>query len=73
MPENIYSRSVMEKCGMTYEGTARGKMLVKGVRRDIAYCSILRDEYFKIYGEKPYTDTGKTRGILRFFDFRDKN
>ncbi len=73
MPENVYSRSVMEKCGMTYEGTARGRMLVKGVRRDIAYYSILKDEYFKIYGEKPYVNTAKPRGILRFFDHGDKN
>ncbi len=73
MPENVYSRSVMEKCGMTYEGMARSKMLVKGVRRDIACCSILRAEYFEIYGEKPYTDICKTRGIRRFFDFGNKN
>ncbi len=73
MPENVYSRSVMEKCGMTYEGTARGRMLVKGVRRDIAYCSILREEFFRIYGKKPRADICKAKSFLRLFDFGDKN
>lgn len=49
MVDNLASLKVMEKNGMTYEGIRRSSMLVKGVYRDIATCSILRDEYF---GEK---------------------
>lgn len=73
MPENIYSRKVMEKCGMTYEGTARRKMLVKGLYRDIAYCSILKEEYFATHSKKQYFEADKVRGIRRLFDFSHKN
>ena len=39
---NTASRRVMEKLGMTYEGTLRSSMLIKGTYRDIGICSILR-------------------------------
>lgn len=42
---NDKSLAVMKKCGMTYEGTARGAMLIKGVYRNIGTAAILRDEY----------------------------
>ncbi len=41
---NEASLMVMRKCGMQYEGTARGSMLIKGTHRDIGTCSILRRE-----------------------------
>lgn len=47
MAENAASRRVMEKCGMHFEGVLRSLMEVKGVRRDIGICSILKEEYFK--------------------------
>jgi ribosomal-protein-alanine N-acetyltransferase len=46
MVPNHASRRVMEKCGMQYEGILRSLMEVKGVRRDIGICSILKEEYF---------------------------
>jgi len=42
---NDASRRVMEKCGMTYEGTRRAAMFIKGSYRDIGYCSILSEEF----------------------------
>lgn len=42
---NNASRRVMEKLGMRYEGTHRSYMLVKGKRRDIGVCAILKSEY----------------------------
>lgn len=41
---NSRSRRVMEKVGMTYEGTRRGAMYIKGKYRDIGVCAILRDD-----------------------------
>lgn len=43
--ENIASQRVMEKTNMTYEGTIRKSMLIKGTHRDIKLYSILREEY----------------------------
>lgn len=43
--ENIASQRVMEKTNMTYEGTIRKSMLIKGVHRDIKLYSILKEEY----------------------------
>lgn len=43
---NDASRRVMEKLGMQFEGVHRSSMLVKGLRRDIGVCSILRDEFY---------------------------
>lgn len=45
LPGNNASRRVMEKLGMTYEGTSRESMLIKGRYRDVSTCSILRSEY----------------------------
>ena len=44
---NDASRRVMEKAGMTYEGTLRKAMYVKGRFVDVGICSILREEYVK--------------------------
>ena len=46
MVENTASRRVMEKCGMTFEGIYRQKILVREKYRDVGICSILDDEYF---------------------------
>lgn len=46
MTENTASRRVMEKCGMTFEGIFRKKLLVKEIYRDIGICSILAEDYF---------------------------
>ncbi|MCT2536044.1 GNAT family N-acetyltransferase [Aquibacillus koreensis] len=43
--ENIGSQRVMEKAGMTYEGTMRKAMLIKGEHRNLKLYSILREEY----------------------------
>ncbi len=45
MAENLPSRRVMERCGMTFEGIGRQSMLVKGSYRDIGICAILADDY----------------------------
>lgn len=42
---NDRSLAVMKNCGMQYEGTARGGMLIKGLYRDIGTAAILRDEF----------------------------
>lgn len=47
MVENIGSQRVMEKCGMSYEGTLRKNMFVKGKHVDLKMYSILREEFFK--------------------------
>ena len=49
---NDASLRVMQKVGMTFEGYHRQSMLIKGVRRDIGYSSILVDEYRQIMAEK---------------------
>jgi ribosomal-protein-alanine N-acetyltransferase len=43
-PENAPSLRVAEKCGFTYEGTARGAWYNKGVYHDMEIFSILRGE-----------------------------
>jgi [ribosomal protein S5]-alanine N-acetyltransferase len=43
--ENAASARVMEKAGMTYEGTLRESEFVKGAYRDMKLYSILRREY----------------------------
>jgi [ribosomal protein S5]-alanine N-acetyltransferase len=43
--ENIASTRVMEKAGMTYEGTLRESEFIKGAYRDMKLYSILRREY----------------------------
>lgn len=42
---NDASMNVMKKCGMTYEGTMRSSMLVKGIYRDIGICAVLENEF----------------------------
>ncbi|MBQ7336956.1 MAG: GNAT family N-acetyltransferase [Clostridia bacterium] len=46
---NEASLRVMQKVGMTFEGYRRQSMLIKGVRRDIGYSSILLDEYRALF------------------------
>ncbi len=41
---NDRSRRVMEKVGMTYEGTRRGAMRIKGEYRNIGTCAVLRED-----------------------------
>ncbi len=43
--ENAASARVMEKAGMTYEGTLREREFIKGTYRDMKLYSILRHEY----------------------------
>ncbi len=52
MEGNLQSRRVMEKCGMTYEGTHREAMLIKGSYRTICICAILRSEYEEMNPKK---------------------
>ena len=50
--ENDRSRRVMEKVGMTFEGVARGGMLVKGNYVNVGVCAILADEWKEKYRKK---------------------
>lgn len=43
--ENLASEKVMQKSGMSYEGTQREHVFVKGSYRDLKVYSILRGEY----------------------------
>jgi ribosomal-protein-alanine N-acetyltransferase len=45
VPANIGSARVMEKAGMTYEGTIREQVYVKGSLTDLKMYSILRREW----------------------------
>ncbi|HEY8505529.1 MAG TPA: GNAT family protein [Gemmataceae bacterium] len=45
MAENTASARVMQKLGMTYEGTLRSALLRRGKFRDLHYYSILRGEW----------------------------
>jgi len=47
--ENAASARVMEKAGMTYEGTLREREFVKGAYRDMKLYSVLRSEYRQRY------------------------
>ncbi|WP_272495724.1 GNAT family N-acetyltransferase [Bacillus pinisoli] len=44
---NPASTKVMEKIGMTYEGTFRQHVMKNGKYEDLSYCAILKDDYFK--------------------------
>ena len=44
--ENIASKRVLEKVGMTFEGILREQLLVKGAYQDLRIYSILRREYY---------------------------
>ena len=43
--ENAASARVMEKVGMTYEGTLRQREFIKGAYRDMKLYAILKSEY----------------------------
>ena len=43
--ENLRSRHVMEKAGMTFEGVLREGMMIKGNYVNVGVCSILRSEW----------------------------
>jgi len=49
---NGRSRRLMERCGMSFEGVARGSVLHNGRYIDIGICSILRDEYMSNNGNE---------------------
>jgi [ribosomal protein S5]-alanine N-acetyltransferase len=51
-PENCSSRRVAEKCGFSYEGTARGAWYHLGTNHDVEVYAILRDEVKPGYGSK---------------------
>lgn len=42
---NEKSLAVMKKCGMRFEGTARGSMLIRGAYRDIGTAAVLQSEF----------------------------
>ena len=69
MVENAASRRVMEKCAMTYEGTFRQKLLVKGEYRDIGVCSLLSSDYFLQNSHESALSQRRTR-FLGFFTER---
>lgn len=46
MPENERSSGLLEKCGFTYEGTARNSEYIKGNYIDVATYAMLKEEYF---------------------------
>ena len=48
LENNLASRRVMERVGMTFEGIKRGAMLVKGKYENVGICAILREEYEKM-------------------------
>ena len=52
MDGNDRSRRVMEKVGMTFEGTLREGMLVKGNYVSVGICSILESEWKEMHREK---------------------
>ena len=45
MQDNIRSRKLMERVGMTFEGFSRNAVYVKGEYRTVGICSILRSEW----------------------------
>ena len=45
--ENIASQRVMEKLGMTYEGTWRRDVMKNGQFKDVAFYGLLRGDYLK--------------------------
>ena len=46
------SRRVMEKCGMSFEGTHRESMYIKGSYATVSVCAILRDEYLDAQAQR---------------------
>ena len=45
-PENKASGRVMEKCGLTFEGTLRSSDLIHSGITDVCVCSLLAKDYF---------------------------
>ena len=45
MVDNLPSRRVMEKCGMSYEGTLRQAVFAKDSYEDVGVCAVLRRDY----------------------------
>ena len=52
MEGNIGSARVMEKVGMTYEGTLRRLIFIKGAFHDVKMYAMLRDEYAAVTQKK---------------------
>ncbi len=73
MAENLPSRKVMEKCGMTFEGILRSKMFVKGAFRNIGICSVLSDEYFATPRENIYAQVKKPSFFERILGKKQKS
>ena len=46
--ENIGSERVMEKVGMTFEGTLRKAMFAKGKHQDLKMYSILKEDFYSL-------------------------
>ncbi len=61
---NERSRRVMEKCGMTYEGTFRQYMFIKGLYRNIGICAVTRDRF---HGRGFYEKEAPAGFLSRFF------
>ena len=49
MEENLASRRVMEKCGMTFEGIQRQARFIKGAYCNVGVCAVLESEWRKFY------------------------
>jgi len=45
MEENVASRRVMEKCGMTFEGVYRDSLFIKGGYVSVGVCAILKSDF----------------------------
>ncbi|MBR4881467.1 MAG: GNAT family N-acetyltransferase [Clostridia bacterium] len=52
MVNNLASRRVMEKSGMTFEGVLRQSIFVKDGYEDIGVCAILKQDYRSVNGVK---------------------
>jgi RimJ/RimL family protein N-acetyltransferase/catechol 2,3-dioxygenase-like lactoylglutathione lyase family enzyme len=58
---NVASHRVLEKIGMTYEGTLRGRVVSVDGRRDDRTYSILRDDWAERTRDPPASSTGRRR------------
>lgn len=48
--DNVASRRVMEKCGMTVDNVIRNDIIKDGVPRDVTYLSVSREDFYKAEG-----------------------
>ncbi len=62
MEGNDASRRVMEKCGMSFEGTHRSSLYVKGTYKTVSVCAILREEYLQ---QKARMEDGEKQPFLK--------